>query len=159
MGGWGAGGCSLALRSQNVSDLRLCVEEKTVASNDWIGCNFKPFRCHMFMAATNNDPPPLIPPPSAKMNNTRQKIFCLKTKKYAEMWQIIRPSPPSPFHVDIINVWSLTCLLWCEFVFCFTPITCCLNETRQSSKYCFKTLHKTNHKTFLSHKIVDRQSN
>ena len=34
VGGLGTGGCSLALRSQNVSDLWLCVEEKTVTSND-----------------------------------------------------------------------------------------------------------------------------
>ena len=27
----------------------LDVEEKTTASNNWIGCNFKAFRCHVFM--------------------------------------------------------------------------------------------------------------
>ena len=35
--GGGAGGCSL--RRQNVSGLRVDVEEESTASNDWIGLN------------------------------------------------------------------------------------------------------------------------
>ena len=61
------GGCSLC--SEDISGLWLDVEEETAASNDWIGCNFKPIKGHTFMTATKNDqfcePPPL----SAKFNN------------------------------------------------------------------------------------------
>ena len=53
-----------SLHSQNASDLRLGVEEKTTASYDWIGCNFKPFRGHIFMTVTKNDQ--FLTSPSAK---------------------------------------------------------------------------------------------
>ena len=48
-----AGGCFLC--GQNVSDVWVDVEEETTASNDWIGCNVKPFRIYSFMTATKND--------------------------------------------------------------------------------------------------------
>ena len=65
-GGW-AGSCSV--RSQNVSGLWFDVEEETATSNDWISCNFKPFRSHTFMTTTKDDQfcdPAPAPPPSAK---------------------------------------------------------------------------------------------
>ena len=36
---------------------------------------------------------------------SEQKIYCLKTVKSTDMWQISRP--PLRFGVGIINVWSL----------------------------------------------------
>ena len=63
----GAGSCSLC--NQNVSSLWFDVEKEITASNDSIGCNFKPYRGHTFMTTENDqfcDPPP---PLSAKMNN------------------------------------------------------------------------------------------
>ena len=60
--------------SQNVSGL-LDVEEETTAANNWVGCNFKPFRDHIFLTLTETDqfcnPPPS---PSTKMNN-RSFVF------------------------------------------------------------------------------------
>ena len=50
--GEGDGGCypcSQNVACMHVSAWWLDVEEKTAASNDWIGCNFKPFRGHTFM--------------------------------------------------------------------------------------------------------------
>ena len=47
VGDGGAGGC--CLRNQNVSGLWLNVEEETSASNDWIGCTFKPFKGHTYI--------------------------------------------------------------------------------------------------------------
>ena len=48
--------------THNASGLWHDVEEETTASSDWIGCNFKPFRGHTFVAVTKNDqscdPPP-----------------------------------------------------------------------------------------------------
>ena len=51
--------------SQNVSGWYLNVEEETTASNDWIGCNLKPFRDHTFMMATKDEQfcDPLYPVP------------------------------------------------------------------------------------------------
>ena len=74
--------CSVAmcsLPSQNVSGLWLDVEEETTASNDWIGCNFKPFRGHTFMTVTKNDqfcdpPMPCVPLPSCPKINNRSFV-------------------------------------------------------------------------------------
>ena len=53
------------LCSQNVSGWYLNVEEETTASNDWIGCNLKPFRDRTFMMATKDEQfcDPLYPVP------------------------------------------------------------------------------------------------
>ena len=52
MSGEGARGCYKCSQNvvyMNVSGWWLDVEEKTAASNDLSGCNFKPFRGHTFM--------------------------------------------------------------------------------------------------------------
>ena len=113
----------------------LDVEEETNASNSRIGCNFKQFRSHKFMTSVkidhSYDPRPLY----------LQKwtiIFCLKAKKSTNTWQILRHPL---FPCNVINVSSLTCLLWYELFFCLKKLSFfCLNETRQSQKYCSKTL-------------------
>ena len=49
---WGKGRGLLSMQSKccmYVSDWWLDVKEKATASNDCIGCNFKPFRCYTFM--------------------------------------------------------------------------------------------------------------
>ena len=46
--GKGAGCYSLC--SQNVFGLLIDVEQETVVANDWIGCNFKPFRGYTLTA-------------------------------------------------------------------------------------------------------------
>ena len=55
---------------RQLKSIWLEVKEETIASNNWVGCNFKPFRGHTFMTSTKNDQlrdPQL--PPSAKLNN------------------------------------------------------------------------------------------
>ena len=48
------------------------------------------------------------------------------------MWQVLIPSPPL-FHINIIDVWSLTCLLWYDFfLFQKKLSSCSLNETSQT---------------------------
>ena len=52
MSGEGARGCYKCSQNvvyMNVSGWWLDVEEKTAASNDSSGCNFKPFRAHTFI--------------------------------------------------------------------------------------------------------------
>ena len=84
------------------------VEEETAASNNYVGFNFKPFRGYIFMMSTkNNQFSDLLPPPSTKKCTMDQLLFL---KKFANTWQILRH--PSPlFHVKVINVWSVACLL------------------------------------------------
>ena len=57
MGGVGGDGVVgvFSLHSQNIFGLWLDVEEETIASNDWIGCNLNSFRSHTFMTVTKND--------------------------------------------------------------------------------------------------------
>ena len=40
---------------------------------------------------------------------------------------------PSPFHVDVINLWSLTCLLCMNFLFQKKLPSCCLNKANHQS--------------------------
>ena len=48
-GGGEVEGCYVHFQKE--SDLWLDVEEETTISNDWIGCNFEPFKYHTFMTA------------------------------------------------------------------------------------------------------------
>ena len=108
-GGWG-------LFSMYSKYIWLDVEEETAASSNYIGFNFKAFRGYIFMMSTKNDQFfDLLYPPSTKKWTIDQLLFL---KKFANTWQILRH--PSPlFHVKVINVWSVTCLLWYEFIFWF----------------------------------------
>ena len=52
----------------------LDVKEQTTASNNWIDCNFKPFKGHKFMTSTKYDQ--LCDPPTPSISKNEQ-IFCL----------------------------------------------------------------------------------
>ena len=89
----------------------LDVEEETYASINRMGSyNFKPYRGHSFMTATKiyqfcDSPTPLNP----------QKLIqflLFKNKKNLQTHDKFQDSRhPLPFHVDVINVRSLKCLL------------------------------------------------
>ena len=76
-------------------------------------------RGHPFMTSTKNDQ--FFEPPTPTICKNEQQIYFLKTIESANLWQISR-FPHPPFHVDIVNVWSLT----------FSP--CCLTIKRWT--YC-----------------------
>ena len=72
-----------------------------------------------------------------------------RNKRFSRHVTNFKTPAPAPFCVDLINMWSVTCLLWYDFFFLFQKNlpSRCLKEISQSSTYCLKT--------FLSHKIVD----
>ena len=61
-------------------------------------------RGHKFMTSTQNDRDPLPPTSSAKMNN--RSIFW--KQKNPQTRDKFFKSSPSPFHVEVTNVWSLS---------------------------------------------------
>ena len=112
----GVGVRSCYLCSQNVSGLRLDVEEETTACSDWIGCNFEPFRGHTFMTASKNDQFYDPPPPS--------HILCTTPCLDLQTWTIdlLFKNKKICRHVTNFktNFWSLTCLL---------RMNCCLDTS------------------------------
>ena len=56
-------------------------------------------------------PQKITTPPTPSIHKEEQLTFCLKAKESEDIGQILR-RPLSFFHVDVINVFSLTCLLF-----------------------------------------------
>ena len=79
-----------------------------------------------------------IPTPSPAKWNSRY----LKTKKYANMWHILRPPParsalPCEHHKYIVPY--MFAVIWI-FLFQKKIRSCCFKDTSQNSKHCLKTL-------------------
>ena len=58
---------------------------------------------HTFMTSTKSYQ---FCDPHLPTRKNEQQIHCLETLESANTWQISRP-PRTPFHVDIINLWSV----------------------------------------------------
>ena len=100
---------------RQLKSIWLEAKEATITSNNWVGCNFKPFRGHAFMTSTKNDQlcdPQLLP--SAKFNN-RSFVWKINKKNLQTRDTFKDPSPP-PYYVEVIKVWFLTCLR-CHLIF------------------------------------------
>ena len=79
-----------------------------------------------------------LPTPSPAKWNSRY----LKTKKYANMWHILRPPParsalPCEHHKYIVPY--MFAVIWI-FLFQKKIRSCCFKDTSQNSKHCLKTL-------------------
>ena len=132
------------LCSQNVSGWYLNVEEETIASNDWIGCNLKPFRDHTFMMATKDeqfcDPLHPVPHPFHLQKWTidlscKSKRICRQTCD--QFWDPPYVDIPFPYGQHKYMVPYMFARIGI-FLFQKKLPSCCLNKS-QSSKHCLKT--------------------
>ena len=115
--GWRKEGCSL----WHSKCVWLDVEEENTDFNNWIGCNFEPFRTDTFITSTKPIKWPPSPPNPLHLQKWTTDLLSRNKKQPARkhVTKFKTPLPPH-FYVDVINVLSPTCLLWYEFFFfCF----------------------------------------
>ena len=102
-GSWGSLVCSL----WRPKCVWLDIEEETTASNNWIGCNFKPFTGQTFVTSTKNDQ--LYDPQPPHLQNWIIDLL-FKNKKICKNETNLRSPNPS-------SIWTSSAVIWIFFCF------------------------------------------